>query len=91
MEEQIAGELSSQPYQIYQSQSRLFFLDLLKALSMVAVVSYYSIFLPKSTYAENAFFIDMLFAPLRFCVPMLFTISFLLFERGWHNKQLNQR
>jgi hypothetical protein len=29
-----------------QSQSRLFFIDLLKALSMVAVVSYNSIFLP---------------------------------------------
>lgn len=62
MEEQIAGE-SSSPTQIYKTQNRLFFLDLLKALSMISVVSYHSIFLPKSTYADHAVLLDALFAP----------------------------
>jgi hypothetical protein len=63
-------------------QSRLFFVDFLKALSITAVVSYHSLFVPKSTYADSALLIDSLFSPLRFCVPVLLTISFMLFERG---------
>jgi hypothetical protein len=69
-------------WQSNQPISRVFFLDLLKAMSIVAVVSYHSIFVPQSTYADSALFVDTLFAPLRFCVPVLLTISFVLFERG---------
>ena len=72
-------------WQSKQPTSRVFFLDLLKAMSIVAVVSFHSIFVPQSTYADNALFMDMLFAPLKFCVPVLLTISFVLFERGLTN------
>lgn len=69
----------------HQPTGRLFILDLLKAMSIIAVVSYHSIFVPRSTYATNTLLLDPLFAPLRFCVPVLLTISFLLFERGLTN------
>jgi hypothetical protein len=72
-------------WQSNQPTGRVFFLDLLKAMSIVAVVSYHSIFVPQSTYADSALFVDTLFAPLRFCVPVLLTISFVLFERGLIN------
>ncbi|AOX00990.1 hypothetical protein BJP34_17450 [Moorena producens PAL-8-15-08-1] len=39
-------------------------------------------FVPYSTYASSALFIDILFSPLRFCVPVFLTISFLLLQRG---------
>ncbi|MGA7932848.1 MAG: acyltransferase [Kovacikia sp.] len=66
----------------YPVKERLFFLDTLKAISIIAVVSYHSIFIPHSNYAENFSLIDTLFAPLRFCVPVLLTISFLLSQRS---------
>lgn len=65
-----------------QSLNRLFCLDLLKAVSITAVVSYHAIFVPRSSYESSLLALDVLSAPLRFCVPVLFTISFLLLERG---------
>jgi Acyltransferase family len=65
------------------SQNRLFGLDLLKALSITAVVSYHSVFLPQSVYTGSAMTLEVMFAPLRFCVPVLLTMSFLLMERGF--------
>jgi hypothetical protein len=85
MKKKATSDSFSQAPQMYQSQGRLFILDLLKAMSMVAVVSYHSILVPKSTYADSALLLDTLFAPLRFCVPVLLTISFMLFERGLNN------
>jgi hypothetical protein len=67
-------------------QERLFFLDVLKAICIVTVVSYHSIFVPRSTYESSFVLIDNLFAPLRFCVPVLLTISFLLLERSLSRK-----
>jgi Acyltransferase family len=63
--------------------NRLFALDFLKALSITAVVSYHSVFLPDAVYADSAMALEILFAPLRFCVPVLLTLSFLLMERGF--------
>jgi Acyltransferase family len=63
-------------------KSRLFFLDVLKAICITAVVSYHSIFVTRTSYLGSLNLLEMLFAPLRFCVPVLFTISFLLAERG---------
>ncbi|MFH7027945.1 MAG: acyltransferase family protein [Heteroscytonema crispum UTEX LB 1556] len=64
------------------TKSRLFFVDLMKAISITAVVSFHSLVVPRSTYTDSASLIDILFSPLRFCVPVLLTISFMLFERG---------
>ena len=69
-----------------QPVGRLFVLDLLKAISITAVVSFHATFVPQSTYASSASLIDVLFAPLRFCVPVFLTISFLLLERGLANR-----
>ncbi|MBH8573250.1 acyltransferase family protein [Nostocaceae cyanobacterium CENA369] len=63
------------------NKNRLFSLDLLKALSITAVVSFHSLVLPKITYASSQLAIDTLFSPLRFCVPVFLTIYFLLFEK----------
>ena len=65
-----------------KTRNRLFFLDFLKAISITAVVSFHSIFVPVSTYANSVTTLDVLFAPLRFCVPIFLTISVLLWERG---------
>ncbi|MEH1935251.1 MAG: acyltransferase [Nostoc sp.] len=65
-----------------QKIDRLFSIDLLKAISITAVVSYHSVFVPESTYPSASYLMDILFAPLRFCVPVFFTISFLLLERS---------
>jgi surface polysaccharide O-acyltransferase-like enzyme len=65
-----------------QKSGRLFSLDLLKAISITSVVSFHSIIVPKTTYASNQLPVDILFSPLKFCVPVFLTISFLLFERG---------
>ena len=70
----------------FQPVGRLFVVDLLKAISIAAVVSYHAVFVPQSTYASSASLIDLLFAPLRFCVPIFLTISFLLLERGLTNR-----
>jgi len=66
--------------------TRLFCLDFLKAISITAVVSYHSIFVSRSTYTDSLLALDLSSAPLRFCVPVLFTISFLLLERGLANR-----
>jgi hypothetical protein len=71
-------------------KERLFFLDILKALCIVIVVSYHSIFVPNETYESSFFAIDTLFSPLRFCVPVLLTISFFLSERSL-SKQTTQQ
>lgn len=67
-------------------KSRLFFIDFLKALSIISVVSYHSVFVPVSAYQESLFWLDTLFAPLRFCVPIFLTISFLLLEQSLIHK-----
>lgn len=64
-----------------QSSERLFFLEFLKAISIVSVVSYHAIFLPRSSFITSEGIIETLFAPLRFCVPVFLTISIFLFER----------
>lgn len=64
-----------------QASDRLFFLDFLKALSIIAVVSFHAIFLPRTTFITSVGTIETLFAPLRFCVPVFLTISMFLFER----------
>jgi hypothetical protein len=61
---------------------RLFSVDFLKAISIVAVISYHSILIPRSHYQAFLLPLEVLFAPLRFCVPVFFTISFLLLARG---------
>lgn len=83
------------------STDRLFVLDVLKAISIVAVVSYHAVFVPISTYQSSQFWVDIVFSPLRFCVPVLLAISFLLSDYGlskrgteaslpWLNKRLNR-
>lgn len=67
---------------INQTENRLFSIDFLKAISITAVVSFHSIFVPESTYKSASHLTELLFAPLRFCVPVLLAISFLLLERG---------
>jgi Acyltransferase family len=66
----------------HKKTSRLFSLDLLKAMSISAVVSFHSIIIPKTTFADSQLVEEILFSPLKFCVPVFLTISFLLFERG---------
>lgn len=64
-----------------QPVGRLFPIDFLKAISIIAVVWYHATCVPISTYADVAISELIISAPLRFCVPVLFTISFFLFER----------
>lgn len=66
----------------HQKTGRLFSLDLLKAMSITAVISFHSIILPKESFLSSQFAEGIIFSPLRFCVPVLLTISFLLSERG---------
>jgi len=68
------------------SPKKLFFVDFLKAISITAVVSYHSIFVPIYPDESSYMILDVLFAPLRFCVPVLLTLSFLLSERGFAKK-----
>ncbi len=75
MKEQTKVRISS------QVSDRLFFLEFLKAISITSVVSYHAIFVPRSTFITSSGILESLFAPLRFCVPVFLTISFLLFER----------
>ncbi|BAZ09716.1 hypothetical protein NIES4071_15260 [Calothrix sp. NIES-4071] len=82
MPEHISSEDNITLAVIKNHKTRLFFVDCLKAISITAVVSYHSLFIPKSTYIDSALLIDSLFSPLRFCVPVLLTISFMLLERG---------
>jgi hypothetical protein len=69
-----------------QKIDRLFSIDLLKAISIIAVVSYHSVFVPESTYPSAFRLMDILFAPFRFCVPVFLTISFLLLKRSLEKK-----
>ncbi len=71
---------STQPRQ--PSKNRLFALDLLKAVSITVVVLFHSTFVPPSSFADSAGLLGSLFSPLRFCVPVLLTISFFLLARG---------
>ncbi|MEM7713460.1 MAG: acyltransferase family protein [Cyanobacteria bacterium P01_A01_bin.68] len=64
-----------------QTSDRLFFLEFLKAISIVSVVSFHAIFVPGSAFNVDAGILETLFAPLRFCVPVFLTISIFLFER----------
>ncbi|GAB4528352.1 MAG: acyltransferase [Pleurocapsa sp.] len=61
---------------------RLFFLDFLKALSIFVVVSFHAVFVPVSTYADSWVLLETVFAPFKFCVPVLLTISFFLLEKS---------
>ncbi len=64
-----------------QEKDRLFFLDFIKAISIVAVVSFHGIFVPSSSFRASAGTLETWFAPLRFSVPVFLTISLFLFER----------
>ena len=64
-----------------QASERLFFLDFLKAISIISVVSFHAIFLPRSALNASEGILETLFAPLRFCVPVFLTISIFLFEK----------
>jgi Acyltransferase family len=61
--------------------NRIFFIDLLKAISISSVVFYHAVFFPIATYYAVAIPELILVSPLRFCIPVLLTISFFLFER----------
>lgn len=73
-------------FPIKQTSNRLFPIDFLKALSIVAVVSFHSIFLFPSTFTSVSYPLEILFAPLKFCVPVLLTISFFLLKRSLEEK-----
>jgi hypothetical protein len=64
-----------------QPPSRLFSIDLLKAISIVAVVSFHS-FVPESADLAATQRLETLFSPLRFCVPVFLTVYFFLLQRG---------
>lgn len=81
MKDKISADLLSPTKQLTQPGNRIFALDFLKGISIAAVVFYHSIFVPISTYADAAIPELIISAPLRFCVPVMFTISFMLFER----------
>ena len=68
------------------SLNRLFPIDVLKSLSIVAVVSFHSIFVFPSTFTSVSYPLEILFAPLKFCVPVLLTISFFLLKRSLEEK-----
>lgn len=70
------------PNTIAQTKERLFFLDLLKAISIVSVVSFHATFIPIANYAAYEPPLEILFSPLKFCVPTLLTISFFLLTRS---------
>jgi hypothetical protein len=66
---------------VVDTNKRIFPLDVLKAVSIIAVVSYHSIFVSRASYQANIFSLEILFSSFRFCVPVLFTISFILLSR----------
>jgi Acyltransferase family len=68
------------------SERRLFAIDLLKALSIVAAVSYHAIVVPESTYESEMVLLNALFTPLRFCVPTFLVISFFLLQTSCEKK-----
>lgn len=71
--------MTHQPHPLVPlSSHRLFALDLLKAISITAVISYHAMLVPRSTYADSLPLLEISAGGLRFCVPVLFTISFFL-------------
>ncbi|MEL6457649.1 MAG: acyltransferase [Cyanobacteria bacterium J06621_15] len=78
MKDQPKVELNPQPS---PDSHRLFFLEFLKAISITAVVSFHSIFIPSSALNGSYEILETLFAPLKFCVPVFLTISIFLFEK----------
>lgn len=64
------------------SKNRLLSLDFMKAASILSVVSFHSILVSEETYIDSRLAIGTIFAPLRFCVPVFLTISFLLLEKS---------
>ncbi|MEH2186860.1 MAG: acyltransferase family protein [Nostoc sp.] len=82
MKKKLFHQLLSSEISTSQKTDRLFSLDLLKAMSIVAVVSFHSILVPKTTYIDSQLYVDILFSPLRFCVPVFLVIYFFLFEKG---------
>ncbi len=82
MKEQLSQQSISAKPSSHQKTGRLFSLDLLKAMSITAVVSFHSIIIPRESFLSSQLAEGILFSPLKFCVPVLLTISFLLSERG---------
>lgn len=72
--------MMSKPRSVKRPRRPLFFIDLFKAVSIIAVVSFHGIFVPAKTYTAFIFPLEIAFSPLRFCVPLFFTISFFLYE-----------
>jgi peptidoglycan/LPS O-acetylase OafA/YrhL len=66
--------------QAWQTSDRLFSIDVLRAISIGAVVYYHALFAPIHAYGAVAVAELILIAPLRFCVPVFLTLSFILFE-----------
>lgn len=71
-------------------RERFFFLDFLKAISIISVVSFHSVFVPFSTYSSSAKILEIIFSPLRFCVPVLLVISFFLLGRNLHKDDIRK-
>ncbi|NET57466.1 MAG: acyltransferase [Symploca sp. SIO2E6] len=71
------------------TRERIFPLDLLKAISIIAVVSFHGILVPHQSYVDLESTLNILFAPFRFCVPVLLTISFLLCEHSLQKQTEN--
>ncbi|MBH8552831.1 acyltransferase [Nostocaceae cyanobacterium CENA357] len=82
MQEKLFHQILSSERPTHQKIDRLFSLDLLKAISIVAVVSFHSTFVPKTTYIDSQLYMEILFSPLRFCVPVFLVIYFFLFEKA---------
>jgi peptidoglycan/LPS O-acetylase OafA/YrhL len=60
-------------------KDRIFFLDVLKAISIIAVVLFHA----SSNLSESTKYqLDILLSPFRFCVPVLLTISLVLLNRS---------
>ncbi|MDJ0846502.1 acyltransferase family protein [Crocosphaera sp.] len=70
-------------------QERIFALDLLKAISIIAVVSFHGVLVPQQSYVDLVSTLNILFAPLRFCVPVFLTISFFLCENSLQKQAKN--
>ncbi|WP_072620620.1 acyltransferase family protein [Spirulina major] len=77
--------MTSSVPQAWQTGDRHFSIDLLRAISISAVVYYHALFAPINAYGAVAISELILIAPLRFCVPMFLTLSFILFEHRLHS------
>jgi hypothetical protein len=65
---------------------RIFFLDLLKAISIATVVLFHA---SSNLSVATKYQLDILQSPLRFCVPVLLTISFFLLSFNIENNLQN--